>query len=205
MKRMAALLGFAVCLFVGAQAAEAGIVGDLAKAKVYSVNIIAFENCPRAENAQRIAVLADFVDEVQTGDTWVELDRRNKIFLVPGDDFRVLDSLACDSNGAILRVPPATGDDFQVWVRLVGKPDSSISAYLCRKESDTDPDTILCSATQYTRTRLTGKGQPAFTNATNQLLHIGSESLFDEELEDYFWVWNTQGRPHAQVWFVDWD
>lgn len=209
MKRVVGILAFALCLLAGAQAANAGIVGDLAKAKAYSVNIIAYEICPKAQTAQRIAVLADFTDDVQTGESYVTLDKRNKIFLTPGGDFRVLDSLACDSNGATLQLPPGTGDDFQIWVRLVGKPNSGISAYLCRSDdADTvDPadDTIVCSASQYTRTRLTGKGQPSFTNATSQLLHVGSESLFDEELEDYFWVWNTTGRPHAQVWFIDWD
>ena len=79
--------------------------GNIAKNKAWSVNIIAYENCPKSDNAQRIGVLANFVDDVQTGDTFTELDKRNKIFLVPGDDWRVLESNACDSDGALLQLP----------------------------------------------------------------------------------------------------
>lgn len=208
MKRVMGIVTFAICLLAGAQSASAGIVGDLAQAKAYSVNIIAYDKCPRTQNAQRIAVLASFTDNVATGDSYVTLDKRNKIFLVPGSDFRVLDSLGCDSNGAALRLPPASGSLFDVYVRLVGKPNSAINAYLCRSDDqatgDPSDDLVVCGG-NYARTRLTGKGQPSFTNATNQLLTINGDPLFDEELEDYFWVWNTSGKPHAQVWFVERD
>ncbi len=175
----------------------------MAKAKAYSVNIIAYENCPNSENAQRIAVLADFVDDVQTGDALVDLDRRNKIFLTPGDDFRVLESNACDSDGALLRLPSDVSMEYEVWVRLVGKPNSGIEAYACGIDTALTGDEIVCSTEKLVKTRYTGKGEPSFTNATNALLWIQGQPIFDEDLENFFWVWNTTGRPHAQVWFVD--
>jgi len=194
----------ALSFFVSLKAEAApGTVGTIAPDAVYKVNIIAYETCPRQENAQRIAVLADFVDDVDTGDTFVDLDKRNKIFLVPGTDFRVLDSNACDSDGALLQLAPETGTEYEVWVRLVGPPDSRIDAYLCARDPNQATDDIVCSSTHLMKTRLTGKGQPSFTNATNHLLDINGTPLFDEDLQDYFWVWNTVGKPHAQVWIID--
>ena len=62
------------------------------------------------------------------------------------------------------------------------------------------------------KTRMTGKGQPSFTNATSQLLFItnpllatcagGKCGLFDPSLQDFFWNWNTEGKAHAQLFFV---
>ncbi|HSG32499.1 MAG TPA: hypothetical protein VLB82_13265 [Thermodesulfobacteriota bacterium] len=178
--------------------------GDIAKNKSWSVNIIAYENCPKSENAQRIAVLANFVDDVKTGDTFADLDRRNKIFLVPGDDWRVLESNACDDDGALLQLPSDVSMEYDVFVRLVGKPGSGISAYACAQNPTLTDDDIVCSSA-FVKTRYTGKGEPSFTKATNELLKVQGTPLFDPSLSDYFWVWNTNGRPHAQVWFVDAD
>jgi len=196
-------LVFAVALLVVALAAPANAgIGQLAKSKIYSVNIIAYENCPKTENAQRIAVKAGFTDNNVTGNTLVNLTKTNKIFLTPGDDFRVLRSNACSgAQGARLQLPPETGSTFEVWVRLVGPPDSQIDAYLCAVDPGTD--LIVCDSDHLTKTRLTGQGQPSFTDATNALLKFGALPLFDGTYEDYFWVWNTTGKPHAQVWFVD--
>lgn len=144
-------------------------------------------------------MLADFVDVVETGESFVTLDKRNKIFLIPGADFRVLDSNGCDGDGALLQLPPDTGTTLEIWIRLVGKPDSRIEAYLCAQTGNV----IVCSTDKLVKTRLTGKGEPSFTNATNALLDLNGKPLFDASLQDFFWVWNTTGNPHAQAWFVD--
>jgi hypothetical protein len=186
-------------------------VGTLAKSKVYSVNVIAYENCPKAENSQRISVLAGFKDN-PTGQTLVSLNKTNKIFLAPGDTFRVLSSNACnpfnnyvcgDTNtaGACLQLPPDSATQYEVWVRLVGPPDSQIDPYLCAVDPAQN-NTIVCSTDHVVKTRLTGKGEPSFTNYTKSLLYIGSTPLFDASLQNYFWSWDTTGKPHAQVWFV---
>jgi len=74
--------------------------------------------------------------------------------------------------------------------------------------------TIICSTDNFAKTRMTGHGQPSFTDATNKLLFMtnsllsgtlcgaASEPLFAGCLGNFFWNWDTTGRPHAQVWFV---
>jgi hypothetical protein len=99
----------------------------------------------------------------------------------------------------------------------VGQPNSKIDVSTCAVDTTGvitgTVNTVLCSTDNLVRTRLTGKGEPSFTNATSQLLFItnpllttacagGKCSLFDSSLQDYFWNWGTEGRPHAQLWFI---
>ena len=209
-------LALVFTLGLGSGMALADGIGNIASAKVYGVNITAYENCPKGDNAQRIAVLADFIDpDLTPGGTFdtdvITLDKRNKIYITPappGEDFRVLDSNACDGDGAALQIPPFAPTDYNVFIRLVGKPDTKVQYFSCAT-LDADPTTIVCG-TAVTKTRLTGKGEPSFTNATNELLRIFNGAagcspctIFDPKFEEVFWVWNTTGKPHAQVWFVD--
>jgi hypothetical protein len=206
MRRLFLVVGLAVVFTqsVGSGTALAGGIGAIASAKVYGVNIIGYDNCPKSENAQRIAVLGTFTDATLTpGGTYdaatFEVDKRNKIFISPGPDFRVLNSNACaPTEGARLQLPPQAPTDYNVFVRLVGRPDSTVMAFSCA----TLGTEIVCG-TSFTKTRLTGKGEPSFTNVTNNLLKINGVQIFESGYEDVFWVWNTTGRPHAQVWFVD--
>jgi hypothetical protein len=206
MRRLLLVVGLAVVftLSVGSGMAQAGGIGAIASAKVYGVNIIGYDNCPKSENAQRISVLGTFTDEVlKPNGTYdaatFDLDKRNKIFIVSGPDFRVLNSNACEpTDGARLQLPPQAPTAYNVFVRLVGKQDSTVTAFSCA----TLGTEIVCG-TSFMKTRLTGKGEPSFTNVTNNLLRINGTQIFDSGFEDAFWVWNTTGRPHAQVWFVD--
>jgi hypothetical protein len=206
MRRLFLVVGLAAvfALTAGSGVALAGGIGAIASAKVYGVNIIGYDNCPKSENAQRIAVLGTFTDATLTpGGIYdaatFEVDKRNKIYIAPGPDFRVLNSNACEPTvGARLQLPPYAPTDYNVFVRLVGKPDSTVTAFSCA----TLGTEIVCG-TSFTKTRLTGKGEPSFTNVTNNLLRINGMQIFDAGFEDAFWVWNTTGRPHAQVWFVD--
>jgi hypothetical protein len=208
MRKLCLIVGLAVVftLSLGSGMALAGGIGEIASAKVYSVNIIGYDNCPKSENAQRIAVLGTFTDpNLSPNGTFDPAtftpDKTNKIFIVSGPDFRVLRSNACNSpDGAQLQLPPQAPTDFNVFVRLVGKPQSSVTAFSCATLIATNQ--IVCG-TSFTKTRLTGKGEPSFTNVTSSLLKILGTPIFDPSLEDVFWVWNTQNRPHAQVWFVD--
>ncbi len=200
------LVAVGLCLLIGLQSANAGIVGDLGQCKAYNVNVIAYDKCPKSENSQRIAVLADFTSPITNGDPIsVYLNNKeNTILLLPaptGESFRVLESNACDDDGAQFQLPSDTADTFYVFVRLVGEPGSKLQHFLCR--TDTGTTTVICQS-GLIRERFTGKGFPVFNNVTNELLQLPSgEQLFDTSGEDYFWVWNTQGRPHAQVWFID--
>jgi hypothetical protein len=89
---------------------------------------------------------------------------------------------------------------------------------------DSDADCgngILCSANHAIALRTSGKGsKPQYTNVTEELLTIcitntgepdaecsnrnGDQiSIFDADFAEFFWVWNTKGRPHAQLRFVE--
>jgi len=215
----------AAALAQGSGIALAGsLVSTLATDKVYNVEIIAHANCPKGSftgsNRRVIAVQADFKTGLTPGEVTVDLptDNTNLIFLVPGPDFQVLDGNACDTrnNGAVLQLPPDVSAVFSVWVRLVGKPGSGITAFTCAEGTlvGTAITELICSTDKLLRTRMTGHGEPKFMDATKQLLFISNgaladvgcdstvEGLFAPCLTDFFWVWDTTGRPHAQVWFV---
>jgi hypothetical protein len=206
MKKLFLVLSIGVCLFLTAQIVSASNgIGTLAANKIYSVNIIAYDNCPKSDNAQRIVVSADYTINDLTGQYLVNIDKTNKIFLVPGSDFRVLDSNACDGDGATLQLEGEAGTSvpYEVYVRLVGPPDSSINVDLCATDP-TNGDAIVCDyGDTLVKVRYTGKGEPSFTNATNKLLNLGGYKLFDSRYENYFWDWGTGGKAHAQVWFVN--
>ena len=161
-----------------------------------------------------------------------------------GGDFWVEDGNACagrGSSGAKLWLPitPANCDDgfgnctvvdpsftqYEVYVRLVGKPNSKIGVTTCAEEPDTVDvngnvitDQILCSTENVIKVREAGGGKtPKFDNVSAELLTICLDTfddsnfdgscderyaLFDPTLENYFWQWNTNGRPHAQLVFV---
>jgi len=208
MRKLCLVVSLAVVftLSLGSGMALAGGIGSIASAKVYSVNIIGYDNCPKSDNAQRIAVAGTFTDpDLSPNGTFdpatFTLDKTNKIYIVSGPDFRVLRSNACDSaDGAQLQLPPQAPTEFNVFVRLVGKPGGVVTAFSCATLVATGD--IVCG-TSFTKTRLTGKGEPSFQNVTNELLRINGTQIFSPTLEEVFWVWNTQNRPHAQVWFVD--
>lgn len=201
-------------------------------------------------NRHMIAVQADYsygegLDSTQHGNDKNTLVRDNTISLVSSGvdgDFWVEDGNACDNRGpegAKLHLPitPANCDDgsgnctvedptfsqYQVYVRLVGKPNTGIGVTSCAEEPDlTDvngdetTDQILCSTENVVRVR-EGKKAPKYEDFTAELLTICLDTyddlnfdgecdvrypLFDTSLEDYFWQWNTQGRAHAQLVFV---
>lgn len=178
--------------------------------------------------------------------------------------FRVNDGNACDNDPAELQMPTVPSDGcvdgycdggadhgeacndnsdcgpstvFDVYLRLVGKPNSAIAVTLCGEElgvcdtnnlvcsagldigqpcaSDADCDNgILCSANHAIAIRGSGRGsKPQYSDVTAELLTIcvdgtncknGNQiAIFDADFVEFFWVWNTQGRPHAQLRFVE--
>jgi hypothetical protein len=209
----------ALCLGLARDSAVAG-VGSLARTKAYSMNVIAHDICPAGAfvdtSRRTIAVLANFKDS-PGGTLFASIDKTNKIFLTPSTDFSIVDGNACDGDGAIVDLPSNVATTYEVYVRLVGQPNSKIDVSTCAVDTTGvitgTAGTVLCSTDNFVKTRMTGKGEPSFTNATSQLLYItnpllttvcagGKCNLFDSNLQDFFWNWNTVGRPHAQLWFV---
>jgi hypothetical protein len=74
-------------------------------------------------------------------------------------------------------------------------------------------DIVVCSTENVVKLRTVGKNnKPKFSDYTNELLTLCLDEdgdgdcdtrvpLFSTQYEDYFWNWNTQGRPHAQLRF----
>ena len=145
-------------------------------------------------------------------------------FMLPADPYY------CDSNGDgeidendIMNDPECTGEDlsfqeYKVFIRLVGAKGTGVGITTCADEAvDLDgdlviEDTILCSTENVVRMRAKGK-VAKFENVTRQLLTLCLDTdgdtvcdarypLFANELEDYFWQWNTSGKAHAQLVFI---
>jgi len=220
MKRFATtqvVIGLVLLLGSGNAVAGNG-VGSLAKNKAYSVQIIAHDTCPAGSfddtSRRSIAVLAGFTDSIADGTLLTNIDKTNKIFLAPGTDFSIMDGNACDGDGAAIILPSDVSTTYEVYVRLVGQPNSKIDVSTCAVDTTGvvtgTVNAVLCSTDHFVKTRYTGKGEPSFTNATSQLLSIsnpllcsGQCGLFAADYLNYFWDWNTPlGRPHAQLWFV---
>jgi len=185
--------------------------------------------------------------------------RNNTISLTRGDEFRVLDGNACDKGAAEFMLPAdpfacdldgdgsvdgaalsdpgcidqdLTFQEYRVFVRLVGKPNTAIGVTTCASENTLDvdgdglpdgidvdgngtvDDTVLCSTESVVRVRDKGR---KFEDVTRELVTLCLDTLddgiidgmcdvryglFDPDLIDYFWQWNTSGKAHAQLVFV---
>ena len=196
----------------------------------FMLNVIAYEKCPAGEfldsNRHQIAVQADY-----TGTGTDRSSKTNKIFLKAGD-FRVIDGNACDGGAEFyLPVQgncPDCGDPmtepeftlYEVYARVVGKPGGSVAVTSCLEYFSTETEQLesLCSVgtdSVYVGLRETGGGklQNKWYNVSKQLLTVCVDTsgdgicdervgLFDVFGEDYWWSWDTSGRPHVQLVFV---
>ncbi len=209
-----------------------------------NLQIIAFDRCPSGEftdsNRHMIAVKADYSPDVQTGTPKDDFLRTNTISLAQGDAVQVTDGNACSRGGAELTLPLTTENldcsvapddpscpdpeftEYRVYVRLVGRPGTSLDVTACGSEvedtafDDNDTLEVLCSTeSTVDLSRTSGKnGKPKFKDYSKELLTIclalDTDSgqcaerlpLFDSLLDDYIWKLNTHGRPHAQLRLV---
>ena len=205
-------------------------------------------------NRHMIAVEADFgTIDTATGTTSNQagtdknvMIKQNTIKLSMGDDFEVYDGNACGSKQGAEFILPAnpydcgtgtTNDpdcvdnvlnfqEYEVYVRLVGRPNTAIGVTTCADEADGydvdgnllfGEDVILCSTESVVMLRGTKNGAMKFQDKTKELLTLCLDNfddlnfdgecdvrypLFGQELEDYFWQWNTKGKAHAQLVFI---
>jgi hypothetical protein len=200
---------------------------------LYELQIIAYDgaNCPQQDgigtNRHQIAVKADVNDDPK-GQFANQLIRQNDILLSAGDDFQVIDGNACNDGVARFQLPPVgdlggnledpTFQEYGVYARLVGKPQTGVNVTTCATEAGedlilgTDDDIIVCSTESYVDVRMKGT-KPQWQNVSKKLLTVCLDTdlvagcdtrlaLFDPALQDYFWNWNTTGKAHAQLVFV---
>jgi hypothetical protein len=138
-------------------------------------------------------------------------DNDGASFLLPPD------AITCDLQDPNCFNDP-TFQDYAVYLRLVGHKNSGINVTTCATDDmgtqDPADDVIVCSKDSVVKTRMVGKNnKPQFDDVTKDLLTLCLDTtgdqvcdtrveLFDSSLEDYFWNWNTEGRPHAQLFFI---
>ncbi len=219
----------------------AGQGNQLPSGPRYMLNVIAYDNCPNGDftdsNRHMIAVQADYSLD-QNGKPAASLVKTNTITLTAGpeDEFQVIDGNACNKGGAefmlplnpymcdtnIINDPNCIGEDltfqeYNVYVRLVGKPKTGIDVTTCAIDpmdpTNPDDDIIICSTESVVKVRMTGKGAMGFDDVTRELTTLcldtdGNGScdtrvpLFSSDYYDYFWQWNTEGKAHAQLVFI---
>ena len=143
-------------------------------------------------------------------------------FILPADPY----NCTLDDGTVVTNDPACIGEDlsfqeYNVFIRLVGAKGTGVGITTCADEADDyDPsgngipgeDFILCSTENVVRMRTKGK-VAKFEDVTRQLLTLCLDTdgdgacdarypLFADELEDYFWQWNTKGKAHAQLVFI---
>jgi len=180
-------------------------------------------------SGHRIAVRADVSDDPR-GANPNTLIRQNDIMLAPGP-FAVLDGNACNDGVASFQLPlnpcaetldqACSLDDptfqvYEVFTRLVGKPGTGVDVTTCATDdaatADPTDDTVVCSTENWMEMRQKGQA-PKFVNRSKELLTICVDTtgdmicdtrlaLFAPQLKDFFWNWNTEGKAHAQLFFV---
>ncbi len=128
----------------------------------------------------------------------------------------------CSTCGDLAVEPTFT--EYEVRARLVGKPGGKVTVTSCVEVIIIDPITLeptdetLCSVGSeniWVETRTVGRGkvQNKWENVSKELLTVCVDTnddtvcdkrvgLFDTFGEDYWWDWETQGRPHVQLVFV---
>src|SRR5438876_8014950 len=138
-------------LAVGTAAALAQTGNGAPNGGHYNLNILGKRDCTPADltgsDRHTIQVLLNGGQSVAdiNGTLAVTLDKKNKIFLQPGDSFQVIDGNACD--GAIFQLP--TNICYQVYARALGTPAGYADITTCAIDTmgtvDTADDVIVCS------------------------------------------------------------
>ncbi len=200
----------------------------------YNLNLLGKKNCPgddlKGTNRHTIMVLLDYHDDTGDnilGDTpgdIVDLDKHNKIFLAPGEDFQVTDGNACDRDGAALTLPDDIATEWDIYVRELAKPGGAGSTITTCGISDSgtdDPsdDEVVCSSQSVELERKAGR--PKWRNVTKELTTIDymivtgydlngdpiyvedTASLFDSDFYQYLWDYDNLGLRLVQLRFYE--
>lgn len=136
----------------------------------------------------------------------------------------ITDANCSNCDGEIVTDPTFT--QYEVRARVLGQPGGQVTVTSCVEESSddaiiADDDTevaVLCSvgdANIWVADRIVGSGkaQNKWDNVSAQLLTVCVDTvgdgvcddrigLFDAVGQDYWWNWDTKGRPHVQLVFV---
>jgi len=146
-----------------------------------------------------------------------DLSNYNDIELVSNDsldDFYVIDGNACDDDSALVSLPIAVASTYDVYIKLLGKPDEATAAVLCADlvldNNSINDDDFYCNTGTV---RVRKNGGDHYVNVTDELLFLTSIDcldgqnvrdvpLFDACLEDEFWDWSATEKAKSRLVFV---
>lgn len=142
---------------------------------------------------------------------FVPIGGSTKIMLQEGA-FQVVDGNGTDGSASFsLPNPDPTNSGtsaYSVYARLVGKPGSGLDMKTCASDP-LDPTAVYCSQEVMSMKRIAGTSR--FQNVSQSLLYVYADinaddaidriPLFSDNLADYYWQADTQGRVHAQLRF----
>ena len=221
MKRLSVLTAVLVATGFAASALADGI--NL-KGPHYNLNIIGVENPKTAPmtDSERHTIFVGLGRKSSV---------TSNIYLAPGpfdvcdgNAFDAAHSCTGDviaNQGAVFQlpcnsaVPTASGcpggtfsADYQIWGRALGKPGGSVTMKTCGTD---DTGALVCSTGSALFTR--GKGKSGFFDVTTSLTTVNAcfdvagvvtcetISLFDPDLQDYFWQYSNNGLRLLQLRF----
>jgi len=136
----------------------------------------------------------------------IQLESNNSL-----DEFYVIDGNACDDDSALLSFPVAVASNYDVYIKLIGKPDEATAASLCADlVLDGGEDEFYCNTGTV---RVRSKGGNKYVNVTDELLFLTGITtdecgdnvdvpLFDSCIEDEFWDWSATDKAKARIVFV---
>ncbi len=121
------------------------------------------------------------------------------------DEFQVVDGNACDDDPAELSLPIAVAQDYDLYIKLLGKPGESTAASLCGDLALDASEDYVCNVGSV---KLRIRGNNPYVDVTNELLYLdtggdcGTIALFDACAENYFWDWSTTNWAKSRIVFV---
>jgi hypothetical protein len=225
MKRTSLVLSLGLSLALGVSAVPALAGGIGLSGAHYNLNIIGVEN-PKSQPLTDSGRHSIFVALGGKDDGIT-----SKIYLTPGDfsvcDGNAFDAAySCSgakvaAQGAVFQLPCNTNVTadvgcaggtasaaYEVWGRALGTPGGSVTMTTCATD---DTGALICSTDNAILSR--DKGKPTFTNVTQALGTLNAcfdvsgiqvcetVSLFDPELQDFFWQYSNKGLRLAQLRF----
>ena len=181
----------------------------------WQMNIHATGTCPSAsyDGSNRRTVVVQSVANINLANQAhnagsPDNSTKNNIELAPSTvGFHVMDGNACDNDPAQVLMPTDVASNFDVYVKLRGKPGTKIDPVLCGYDDGTD--TTICHTGTTIKTR--SSGQDKFKDFTRQLMGVqdtldvcqgGTCDLFEDGLEGYFWDWSATSGAKATLVFV---
>src|SRR5215468_6841814 len=147
------LIAMGLAVGTASALAQAGSTGNGSQpGSHYNLNILGKRDCtPADSNPNSGHTIQVFLSGGQNaadinGTLALTLDKANKIFLQPGNDFQVLDGNACD--GALFMLP--TNFCYLIYARALGTPGGYADITTCAIDNNgttntTADDVIVCS------------------------------------------------------------